>query len=221
MGIILLGNTKVCKACGQHKPLSEFYKKSTSRDGYRHKCKDCWRIQTHEYRQQNRDKVKKWPSYGQGGGGKPYADLTERQREANRASGRRRYQIHRKKMLAYKKQYRRQHIDKLKRRDACYRKENPAIRKAQYGRRRAAEIDAVGEYTAEQWTRLINHYAPDGCCLACHEHAPMTIDHVIPLAKGGTNYPDNLQPLCLPCNMHKHTDTKDYRPDNGVFAQTL
>ncbi len=33
-------DTKICKTCGQEKPLSEFYKHST-KDGYRNDCKRC------------------------------------------------------------------------------------------------------------------------------------------------------------------------------------
>lgn len=31
----------------------------------------------------------------------------------------------------------------------------------------------------------------------------MTVDHIRPKSKGGTNHPDNLQPMCAPCNTEK------------------
>ena len=41
-------------------------------------------------------------------------------------------------------------------------------------------------------------------CQACGETArPMHIDHIIPLAKGGSNEIENLQCLCDRCNMAK------------------
>jgi len=41
---------KRCKGCGTEKPLAEFYKDSTSRDGVRGKCKTCLLTATREYR---------------------------------------------------------------------------------------------------------------------------------------------------------------------------
>lgn len=40
-------------------------------------------------------------------------------------------------------------------------------------------------------------------CQICGTMERITIDHIIPLTKGGTNYIDNLQPLCLSCNSSK------------------
>jgi hypothetical protein len=52
-------------------------------------------------------------------------------------------------------------------------------------------------------------------CLACGEqYGPgrvLSLDHVIPLSKGGRNCLANLQPLCAPCNVTKGSETTDYR----------
>jgi hypothetical protein len=36
---------KTCRLCGVHKPLAEYHRASTSKDGHRGECKDCFRAQ--------------------------------------------------------------------------------------------------------------------------------------------------------------------------------
>jgi 5-methylcytosine-specific restriction endonuclease McrA len=47
-----------------------------------------------------------------------------------------------------------------------------------------------------------DNYRCQGCCETANE-THLTIDHIIPLARGGTNDISNLQTLCLKCNQQK------------------
>lgn len=44
-------------------------------------------------------------------------------------------------------------------------------------------------------------------CLECGSREDLTIDHVIPKSKGGTNKSDNLITLCKSCNTKKGNKT--------------
>lgn len=51
-------------------------------------------------------------------------------------------------------------------------------------------------------------------CLKCGATESLSIDHVVPLAKGGDNSPSNLQTLCKRCNSGKGDTTTDHRKSN-------
>jgi 5-methylcytosine-specific restriction endonuclease McrA len=40
-------------------------------------------------------------------------------------------------------------------------------------------------------------------CVSCGSGENITIDHIKPVSKGGTNKIDNLQTMCFPCNQKK------------------
>lgn len=48
-------------------------------------------------------------------------------------------------------------------------------------------------------------------CLRCWVKDNLTIDHIIPLSKGGTNRMGNMQTLCMGCNSDKGNNIVDYR----------
>src|SRR5580765_799511 len=73
----------------------------------------------------------------------------------------------------------------------------------------ARSVGAEGSFTEQEWLDLIARYKYR--CLRCKNKVPLTIDHVVPLSKGGSNYISNIQPLCSGCNSYKSQRTKDYR----------
>lgn len=66
--------SKPCRVCGEEKPVTDFYPRDNSRDGYRHDCKACCRERSKQrrmeadedaareyarrYREANRDRVR-------------------------------------------------------------------------------------------------------------------------------------------------------------------
>jgi len=78
------------------------------------------------------------------------------------------------------------------------------IRALTEAKRRARKRNAAGECSLSQWEARKAMWG--GECwlkLAGCTKAGTTIDHVIPLSKGGTNWPSNLRPACPSCNGRK------------------
>lgn len=66
-------------------------------------------------------------------------------------------------------------------------------------------------HTFGEWELLKKQYGYTcPCCKKSEPEIKLTEDHIIPLSKGGTDIIENIQPLCLKCNMHKHTNTRKY-----------
>lgn len=84
---------------------------------------------------------------------------------------------------------------------ANYRKANPEKSNAYFQARRARLLAAPGVYTVEDWQSIVDRQ--NGRCAACDKQCVLTVDHIVPLKRGGTNWPSNLQGLCLSCNCSK------------------
>lgn len=66
------------------------------------------------------------------------------------------------------------------------------------------EADTRGTHTAEAWAAKL---AAVGCCIYCGSDGPLTLDHAVPLSRGGDNSLANVVPACFPCNASKGADT--------------
>ena len=90
------------------------------------------------------------------------------------------------------------------------REKNLEKRLAHNRKRRALKNNCEGSHTDKEWNDLCNFFGNK--CLDCEaENVKLTRDHIIPLSKGGTDFIENIQPLCGPCNSKKHKGETDFR----------
>jgi 5-methylcytosine-specific restriction endonuclease McrA len=64
-------------------------------------------------------------------------------------------------------------------------------------------------FTGQEWLALVE--ACGRRCLRCGSLENLTVDHVIPLGRGGPNTIENVQPLCAECDNAKGCEVLDYR----------
>lgn len=126
-----------------------------------------------------------------------------RDRKRDRSAWQKTYVIDKVVKAASDKAYRESHRDEIAVYMLDYAKAN-RVRFRTYGaKRKAHKLAAEGHATPEQVAARWAYYG--GRCWMCGGIAT-SIDHVKPLAKGGSNWPANLRPACRPCNSaKKHT----------------
>ena len=199
---------KRCARCKQDCPLLDFNRRSRSKDGHSCYCRPCEkaiyqekRAAAHERYVKNKERIlaqhREWKQANKEHIREQNKDYRQRKAEARNAYNRQYYHTHIEAKRAYHRAYK-------------------AKRRADYIRfnilRRTRVTGNGGSYTLIAWHALCKRYGFR--CLSCMRKLPylkLTVDHVIPVTKGGSSDIDNLQPLCQPCNSQKNDRTIDYR----------
>lgn len=96
---------------------------------------------------------------------------------------------------------------KSRERNKKYRKENPEKVREWTAKRKNAKIGRLPKGTIKSKKEIQNNK-----CVYCKTDISITfhVDHIIPLAKGGTHEPNNIQILCPTCNLRK-SDKLDFK----------
>lgn len=93
-------------------------------------------------------------------------------------------------------------------------------------KRQMGKLNINGFHTQEKWETLKAQY--NWTCPYCKRQEPeikLTVDHIVPLSKNGSDDIGNIQPLCKSCNSKKHTEATIYKKQlifcfqkGGAFA---
>lgn len=202
---------RTCTTCKQEKTPDCFYKEKRVKDGLQAQCKECKKKHSVAWQKANRDKVRvyedRWRSNNP---------------EAVKAMQKRYYQKHREKLVASSAMYRqknpdifyaavrrwkKENIERVRELNAESKKRNPHTNKAYKQRRRANQRNAAGARYTKQSHMQARWDLYGGRCYYCGEAAE-SFDHRIPLARGGSHWPANLVPCCMPCNTSKNRKTE-------------
>lgn len=187
---------KPCRKCGETKPLEDFVKDKRCKDGRTARCKACSNADQRRRHVENGHIVSKraW-------------------REANRKRVR----------------------ERGRERMAKWRRANPEKARAAAIRDRIRLLEANPNYFREWYATNIETQRQQGLerahrrralagstprdladymaelrkqnCAYCGSDENVTVDHVIPLARGGRHERHNLVPACMKCNCSKGTKT--------------
>lgn len=81
---------------------------------------------------------------------------------------------------------------------------------------KAKRKGAEGRHTAEDVAEILRKqkFKCAECGISIRERSSRHVDHIMPIALGGSNWPSNLQVLCVTCNLQK----SDQHP--SVFARS-
>ena len=187
-----------CFKCSQWKQPEEMVKQSKGYLGRGSRCFVCHRKVSNDYAARNKPKI---------------LATGNAWRKANRThhlETRRAWRAaHPEKARASYQRFYDQNTEAMRERARAYGRRFPYKVRAANNRRRARLKGNGGDFTADEWKAMCAFY--DNRCLRCREKKVLTVDHVVPVSKGGRNDILNIQPLCRSCNTSKGTRNTDYR----------
>jgi 5-methylcytosine-specific restriction endonuclease McrA len=109
----------------------------------------------------------------------------------------------------------RDHVNELSR---SWKARNPEKRRTTDRNFRAKRASAEGKHTATDIKRI--RETQRDCCAYCRKRLGGCgqVDHIIPLSRGGTNWPNNLQLTCASCNVRKYAKRpEEFAREKGLL----
>jgi len=198
---------KTCSKCKQIKPLEKYSKHKGGKDGLRAACKDCVNKQTKERHAKNPEKIKAYRnSWRENNRAKVKVYVKEfyarhavelrakraaqriRSKERENASARAAYL---------------QNPEKYRLKTRIYHENNPEQNRNSSQKRRAIMRNCDTRLVTK--AELVKIYGSK--CFYCGSIEQITVDHIIPISRGGRHAIGNLAPACYSCNASKNKKT--------------
>jgi hypothetical protein len=204
---------KRCTQCGILKPATlEYFHKQSTKSGLRAECKPCackkakayreenpetWKATLTNYRANNLEKAR--------ARGREYDAANRKER---RAKNRAYHKVNRARITERKRLAALADPEKATAKRRAWRRAHPELDRLRVAHRRALKHNAPGTHTAADITKQFQ--LQKGRCWWCGVKLKeggkdkFHPDHVIALARGGSNGPENIVCACPTCNLRKN-----------------
>lgn len=208
----------LCKKCERILPatLKYFYRRKNGKFGLRNECKECEAICKKAYLKNNPDYNIKYHDEHKFEEAMYSKQYHESNKDKISEYNKQRYQKKRKEILGRTKKYYQVHKERYKENYRTFREEHKpeelervskwqknnkekGVLKSQ--RRRAKERQLESNYSEEEWFGCKNYF--NNKCAYCGKKVKLTVEHVIPVNKGGSYIRQNIIPACGTCNRSK------------------
>jgi 5-methylcytosine-specific restriction endonuclease McrA len=193
--------TKACYICARELPAtSEFFTRDKTReDGLHPYCKTCRNEKRSKERHSNpnaqekdRERARQW---------------FYENRERARAKTKELYHANREERIKQTRQWREQNPERYRANNANrypkYYTEHREEYRAWVRNRRARQRQAPGKHTPADIEHLYDQQQGKCAYCQCSLQNGYHVDHIVPLARGGSNDPSNLALACASCNKSK------------------
>ena len=224
-------STKTCSTCHVDKPLEDFNKYKSSKDGRQPRCRECQSAKRVEWYAANREREIARSKQWNRDNAERYAANVSRWREDNRErhleTRRVRYKKYAKTIVGRKMEIRAADPEKFRAAEKAWRAanpekirakhvrelqekprlsherywRNPAYARAKSARRKAMRRRVAIGVITSEALASRIAYYGGKCWMCGAEYEHL--DHVKPLSKGGPHMLANLRPACAPCNQLK------------------
>jgi hypothetical protein len=184
--------TKICSKCNTEKQVTEFYAEKRTKDGFQSQCKEClnsaWRQKYRnnpEFREKERLRLKEWGKKNK----EKVADSKRRHYENNKEARRQSVYSYVKRNPEKALESKRKWIDKNRGHVRAYNNsKHKRVKKQTPENADIAQIRAIYK-SAQKLTQETG--------------ITYSVDHIIPLSKGGLHHQDNLRVITLSENCSK------------------
>jgi len=200
---------KTCTKCKAEKPKTEFHKSKVYKDGLCYRCKSCVAATSKEWYENNKEYALEKCRIR-------YSENPSRHQKLTSA-----WKIDNASRVSEKsREYYRANTEKCLANNKAWRNANPDVCATHRRKRRSSIMKAEGNHCIADVIKILE--SQRGLCATCGSKLFKSgkkkyhVDHIMPLSKGGSNWPSNLQCLCRDCNLRKgakHPD--DWAKENG------
>jgi len=186
---------KTCTRCKVEKTLDKMGKDKGSKDGYNIYCKECLRQLSQEQRDNNIERNRAYQ-----------AVYLKRNRAKVNARKKARYYSKPEEICAKNAEYREKNYERRLEIEQASRAKNKEKWRPAKNARQSARYRALKENQFVILNKELRqvYEAP---CYNCGSMENQTLDHLIPLSKGGRHSVGNIGTLCSSCNSSKHART--------------